>query len=214
MSNKSKTLNQDRLTLILATLSILLVSVAVVLIVRAFLTSQAEEKTNEFWPMTYTDTNLVEPEQNFDLENGATTITKNATVENPAGLQKKPVCVRMAVVCKVYDEAGINVSNKFNCEATFTIDETKWQEIDGFYYYKSVLMPGVSTTNLFNSEISISNTEDIPSNYQIKIDVIADTVQAVETDSADWKASDITANCACTAWGVSATLTGQQIEWA
>ncbi len=218
MSNKLKALNKDRLTVILATLSILLVSVAVVFVVRAFLTAQSEENINEFWPMTYTDTQVEEPRQNFTLQNGNVTIDKDATVNNPAGSQKKPVYVRMAVICKVYDNMGINVSNKYNCEASFDIDESNWQYLDGYYYYKSVLMPGASTTNLFDSNVTISNTDNIPSNYEINIDVIADTVQAVEIDSAKWTADDITVNCAQNAWNVTGTIPAsdtsrESVQW-
>ncbi len=218
MSSKSKSLTKDRLTLILATLSILLVSVAGVMAVRAYLLAKSNEKINEFSPMTYTDTEIQEVTGDEYQLSATSTIDKDAVVHNPEGVQKKPVYVRVAVVCKVYDEAGINVSYKYNCQASFTIDDTTWQSIDGFYYYKSALLPGASTTNLFNSDVTISNTTDIPSNYTIKLDVISDTVQAVETDSSKWTKDDLDPVLANDAWGVTGTIDStdasrEKISW-
>ena len=211
--NKSKSFNKDKWTVFMGTFAILLFSVVTVLVVRAYLTARSEEKLNEFAPMTYTDTEIVEPQKEFSLTGGATTIAKSATVSNPAGSQKKPVFVRVAVVCSVYDLSGVNVSYKHNCQASFTTASGWTKGADGYYYYNSIIDPGESTTELFGSDVSISNTADLPDGYTINIDVIADTVQAVSIDSSKWTADDYTASEVSTAWGIAPTLNGKTVTW-
>lgn len=213
MRNKAKSFNQDKWTVFMGTFAILLFSVVTVLVVRAYLTARSEEKLNEFAPMTYTDTAIVEPQTEFDLTGGANTIAKSATVSNPAGSQKKPVFVRVAVVCSVYDSSGINVSYKYNCQASFTTADGWTKGTDGYYYYNSIIDPGESTTELFGSDVSISNTSTLPSGYTINIAVIADTVQAVSIDSSKWTADDYTASEVSTAWGIAPSLSGKTVTW-
>lgn len=217
MVNKAKSMRQNRLTVIMATSAILLVSVVCVLVVRAYLTARSNEKLNEFAPMTYTDTEIHEDTTQYTLS-VASTIDKNAVVHNPAGSQKKPVYVRVAVVCKVYDKDGINVSTKYNCQPTFTLASDWTNGDDGYYYYNKVLLPGEDTSNLFASDITISNTADVPTDHTIKIDVIADTVQAVLTDSSKWSKADLDPSAANGAWGVTGTIdstddTRESISW-
>lgn len=212
MSNKAKAFNKDKWTVFMATAAILLVSAAGVLVVRAYLVAQSEQKQNEFAPMTYTDTEIVESQTEFKLTNGSTTISKKATISNPAGAQKKPVFVRVAVVCSVYDADGVNVAYKYNCAASFTT-ASGWTLKDGYYYYNSIVDPGESTTELFGSDVTISNTKDLPNDYKINIDVIADTVQAVSTDSSRWTADDYTIEEITKAWEVTPILSGKNVTW-
>lgn len=213
MSHKAKAFNKDKWTVFVATAAILLVSVVGVLAVRAYLVAQSEQKNNEFAPMTYTDTQIEEPQTEFELTDGATTIQKKATISNPAGEQKKPVFVRVAVVCSTYDAEGINVAYKYNCTASFTTASGWTLKDDGYYYYNSIVDPGESTTELFGSAVSISNTEDLPNDYKINIDVIADTVQAVSTDSSKWTSDDYTTAEIATAWGITPALNGKTVTW-
>lgn len=200
MNNKSKTVRKDRFTVVMATVAILFLSVVVVFVVRAYLIAQSEEKQNNFAPMTYTDTEINEPQTEFTLS-GSSTISKKATVNNPAGAQKKPVFVRVTVVCSVYDSEGINVAYKYNCAASFTA-ASGWTKDGNYYYYNKIVDPGEATTELFGSDVSISNTADLPNDYKINVDVIADTVQAVSTDSSKWTADDYTALEVQKAWNV------------
>lgn len=212
MSNKAKAFNKDKWTVFMATAAILLVSAVGVFAVRAYLVAQSEQKQNEFAPMTYTDTEIVESQTKFELSQ-TSTISKKATISNPEGTQKKPVFVRVAVVCSVYDAAGVNVSYKYNCTASFNTADNWTLKDDGYYYYNFIVDPGESTTELFGSDVIIRNTEDLPNDYKINIDVIADTVQAVSTDSSKWTSDDYTTDEIAKAWGLTPALSGKSVTW-
>ena len=212
MSSKSEK-KRNRRTAILATIGIMSVAVAAVFAVRAYLNAQSEEKKNEFAPMTYTDTNVEEPVTSGTIPSDNTDVNytwtnKSATVKNSAGTDKKPVFVRVAVKYMVYDSAGVNVSTKYSDIGLEFTSPADWTEIDGYYYYNKILDPGESTSDVFNGGgVTITNADKLPEGYEVKIDVIADTVQAVSVDTSLWTADDYTASEVTKAWGKTPNIT-------
>ena len=75
---------------------------------------------------------------------------------------------------------------------------------DGYYYYNAIVPPGGQTTEIFgndtNHSIKVLLDKDLPDGYKVEVDVIADTVQAVATDSSKWKASDYTTDEVSKVW--------------
>ena len=62
------------------------------------------------------------------------------------------------------------------------IDETKWTEKDGWYYYNTPLVHGATTTSLFTQ---VSFDISMPNMYQNSTVEIAVTAQAVQTANND-----------------------------
>ena len=200
----------DRSSLLLAlcaVMGVVVVSVAGVLVVRANLTAKTNNKINPFAPMTYTNTEIKEDHDTWsDIEQDSSydvSVAKKAKVENNDGTDKKPVFIRVAVTYSVYDSAGVNITSEHPC--TLSFDEgSGWvkKNDDGYYYYNAIVVPGGLTNELFGSDVKVSfnDGDALPSGARVEIDVVADTVQAVATDSSKWKASDYTADEVSKVW--------------
>ncbi len=195
---------------ICAVLGIVVVSVAGVLVVRAYLTAVTNNKINPFAPMTYTNTEIDEPEDEFSStqdSNKDITVAKSAKVKNLAGNDKKPVFIRVALTYSVYDSNGVNVTSEYPIQGYSFPNNlgSGWTELsDGYYYYNAIVPPGGQTTEIFgndtNHSIKVLLDKDLPDGYKVEVDVIADTVQAVATDSSKWKASDYTTDEVSKVW--------------
>lgn len=204
--------------MVLVAMATVVVSIASVLIVRAYLSASTDNKINEFAPMTYTNIGIQETFNASLSYNGTTAIvSKDAAVQNLAGSDKKPVFMRVKLLCTVYDANGYNVSLDYS-DVSVTWNPAAsgdWTSIGDYYYYYRIVLPGESTSKLFaSSNVSIVNGQSVPSGYTIHVDILADAVQAVSTDSARWKASDYTSSNAAdnpevkVAWGIKpATIT-------
>ena len=206
---------------VLAVTCVALVSVVAVLAVRAYLNAQTDEKHNKFSSMTYTNIAIEEPELSLDIqfhggEDGF--VTKDAEIVNVEGGDKKPVYLRTTVVTTVYNNKGENVSFLY---PDVYVDWSPgsiwdWTRRDGYWYYNQILLPGEATSKLFHSsygnEVQIINAEQLPSYYKVHVTILADAVQAVSTDSANWSVGDYydmldnPNNEVQTAWGVTPTL--------
>lgn len=204
---------------------VILISVVSVLVVRAYLSTVTQAKGNPFTPleMTYTDTETVEPggsSYGIVIESGETTGTlqhegtdKSAYVHNSKGEDKKPVFVRVTMVMNIYDANGVNVTRKYpDCAPNYVHGSggsNDWVADNSHpvrYYYKHVLLPDGETSNVFDS-VNISNADQLPQNATVKIRVITDTVQAVETDERSWTAADYKYDQVAFAWtGATATV--------
>jgi hypothetical protein len=202
LMNRDKKTEYNRwMPYICAILGIMVVSVAGVLVVRAYLTAVTNNKINPFAPMTYTNTEIDEPATTWNKTptdaNPDITIDKSAIVKNLPGNDKKPVFIRVAVTYSVYNGDGVNVTSDYPInELQFTQgdDWTKGSTFtnhpDEYYYYNAIVIPGDQTTEFFKTDVTVDFDSKLPAGYRVEIDVIADTVQAVSTDSAKWKASD------------------------
>ena len=195
-----------------ASAGVVFVSVAMVMVVRAYLTAQTDSKTNPFAPMTYTNTDVYEPEDSFTVneETEGNTFRKAIQVYNNEGGDKKPVFARIAIIPTVYDADGLNVTTDYpNITVTLpaNYNTTDWNKYEDYYYYKYVLDPGDYSTPLFSTGqeftiVGIEGATSLPSGYYVDIAVVLDTVQAIETDSALWtETKPYTTSCADSAWG-------------
>lgn len=204
MGNKSKSFKREKWMAVIATASIIFISIVNVMVVRAYLTAQSDEMQNEFAPMTYTDTEIYESTSKNLTMDTSYIVEKSAVVKNPAGGQKKPVFVRVAVVCAVYDPSGINIAYQYNCTASFTLNTADWTKgSDGYYYYNKIVDPGEETSELFDGKsVKINNAESLPEDCTVHVNVIADTVQAVSTDSSKWTKDDYTVVEVSKAWEI------------
>lgn len=206
---------------ICAVMGIIIVSVSGVLIVRAYLTAKTNDKINPFAPMTYTNTEVSEPEHEFSSTqdiNKDITVAKSAKVKNLAGSDKKPVFIRVALTYSVYDENGVNVTSEYPIQGYEFPNGlgTGWtQKNDGYYYYNAIVPPGGETNEIFapvdpevkSPRLKVLLDKDLPTTYRIEVNVIADTVQAVATDSSKWTASDYTAAEVNKVWNHHPTFT-------
>lgn len=166
----------------------------------AYLTAETNSKTNLFQPYTLTDTQIYEPNTDYQIKEASSYSVdgKTVTVQNPYGTDKKPVYVRMIATVsgkstgEVVDEVTIDSLTTAKILDGKTLNEDYWVKgDDGYYYYKYVLYPGYQTQELFkNGKIYISKNEDIT------ITFTTDTVQAW----ANGKRGVINTSFASTAW--------------
>ena len=180
---------QNKTVLVLACLGIAVTVTAMVLVVRAYLVSQTGSKTNRFAPMTYTNTDIYEPTSSFEYHDPTEEINKKIQVKNNEGSDKKPVYIRVALQATVYDASGLNVTAEHPVTVTYPQTESNWSKQGDYYYYKHVVDPGHFTTVLFGTnKITVAETtgKELPNGCYVDIAVVADTVQAVETDSMLW----------------------------
>ena len=161
------------MVLLAATAGIIFLSTAVVLIVRAYLTAQSGEKNNNFSPLTYTNTEILEQNgelytfssatENPSTHKYSTTISKPAVVHNLEGKDKKPVYIRVAVKYNAYklvvpDDPNaqsyeVNVTPDYPVTLSFT-PGNGWERSldDGYLYYSYVVVPGGSTDPVFSGD--------------------------------------------------------------
>lgn len=216
-----------------AVFGIIVVSVAAVFVVRAFLTDFTQKRENEFASITYTNIDIVEPggktyTVSLDLNNqnhyvsGNGTVTKDAQIKNLDGEDKKPVYLRIKTLLTVYDADGNNVTLDY-CfgsepvslqEPAYLQQTADWYKgTDGYYYYKHIMVPGQTTDHIFPGnatdgyKATINNAVVLPDNAHVHIDILADAVQAVSTDTVLWTAADYYTAASIgevqTAWGMT-----------
>ena len=212
----------DVMVLLAATAGIIFLSTAVVLIVRAYLTAHSGEKNNNFSPLTYTNTEILEQNgelytfssatENPSTHKYSTTISKPAVVHNLEGKDKKPVYIRVAVKYNAYklvvpDDPNaqsyeVNVTPDYPVTLSFT-PGNGWERSldDGYLYYSYVVVPGGSTDPVFAGDnVTLIMDKEPEDDVYFHIDLVADTVQAVSTDSAKWTSSDFEKTDAQSVW--------------
>lgn len=238
----------NRVPVIFTAFGAVVVTAAVILVVRAYLTAQSAELSNPFGPMTYTDFEIGEvvsdpTSSQWAVESGAQendkynlNVNKDAFVTVRKTNQLKPVYVRLCVTTAVYESAASDASDAINISAQYPDVQAQWTlntgdwtakpSTDGtnttFYYYNKIVLPEYigtftgdgSTTDIFASQLTILNAKKIPKGAEIRINVIADCVQAVSGDSSRWreeKDGEYPARFSTTevqqAWGIAPTGT-------
>ena len=240
--------------LIYAFFGVIVVSIAGVLVVRAYLTAQSDTLVNPFSGMTYTNINIddtLSADVTWTIPEGGSadfTVTKHAKVDVPASNELKPVYVRLMITTAVYESVDKNgvladdISATLNpaVYASWTLNTTDWTKktVNGvdYYYYNKIVLPtddlnGI-TSDIFgtgNNNVTVVNGKNIPAGAEVRINVIADTVQAVSVDTVNWakNSSDkFSATEVAQAWGltptgpsggalpgVQSTGNGLKIEW-
>ena len=73
--------------------------------------------------------------------------------------------IRVAVIANAVDEDGNIV---LGTAPTFTVDTSKWDLVDGYYYYKGIVLAGGSTTSLFADDVYFANGE---------VNILAESIQ-------------------------------------
>lgn len=191
-----------------------------------FLEVTTDTKINPFYPKTYTDIEIQEPNgKNYSLEDNATEVKnaegngKEVKFTNPSGNTKWEY-VRVKVIAVVKNSDGSNASipvvytlSAENIDAAVT-ESTKWlcttseNDSNAYFYYINPLEPGKSTTNLFhNLTISSPSVEELAIKEQhIEFSVITDTIQAQKDEVRVDGQPIFTAEYAEEAWGVSGIL--------
>lgn len=101
--------------------------------------------------------------------------------------------IRAAVVINLADENdNIYAANLAQDSYCTVLYGDRWQQLGGYYYYKGIVTNGGITANLIDSCCGT----DVPAGYHLKVQIIADAIQAQGTDK--------NGNAAVTdAWGVS-----------
>jgi len=88
-------------------------------------------------------------------------------IGTPTGLLKQPTANAI-----VMGEITLNFANEW---------DTNWFYKDGYFYYKKVLNPGQTTTQLLSGVTLTNSTPEMTAKYQnikVKIEVMADVLQA------------------------------------
>lgn len=222
---KRRSAGHYRLKAFAGTAAVMVVALAGVWAVNAYLSAQTGVTTNNFTPQkfTYTDIGIKETIDDeatkYTLSVNGTTGTlksgdndKYAQISVTAGEDKKPVFIRATLVMNIYDSNGANITaecTEKEITPAYTIG-SKWSSktrADGltYYYYNEIVVPGKTTEELFTA-VSIANADQLPDNSHVEIDVIADAVQAVSDDGQSWNASHYTTDEIYTAWGLRPTM--------
>lgn len=164
-----------------------------------------ETKTNAFYPKTYVDMDITEPNGNRytvtedpqNSDKGTVTTTKTDITDNNKnksacvtinGANKKSVVVRARIIAEIYNQSGecVGTTNEYTLEQTNLITSTpsegkKWYKNGNIYYYTSILHANERTTNLFDS-VTLTKLSEIPDGGEVKFHVIVDTLE-VETET-------------------------------
>lgn len=131
--------------------------------VYAYLSATAEGPTDTFIPAISTDPSVSVTSQ---------TATATASVTVPSA--GYPVYVRAAVVVNWTKDGAICATPK---DATYSVDADGWTKIDHFYYYNSAI--DASNDVVLQNTITVIYTE--VDGYEVQVQVIAQTIQAVGT---------------------------------
>ena len=110
---------------------------------------------------------------------------KVVKISNTTNDSKSPVLVRVSIIPRWEDEKGLPSTNLSVDVVKLKFSEgEKWLKgDDGYYYYKSLLQPQESTSEILKS-VSLEIPENEKSKYKgktLKIDVNAESVQANKT---------------------------------
>ena len=177
MGHGIKKLITKKRVLIAAT--VVTVSGIAVFATMAQLSGKSNDKENPFAPMTITDIQIEEPSgTDYVMDHNDTVKTKQVMINNPAGEAKKPVFIRVKVVPSVKNAQGAFTDGQVEIDQTATQISEDWLYDSGYYYYKRVVMPGQSTTELFK-ESTVKLICDLQEGQTVDLSVIADSVQAI-----------------------------------
>ena len=102
--------------------------------------------------------------------------TFNGTTKGPVSVTNTgnvPAYIRVAIVGNKLDDDGNIVLSGGGFDDK--VDRTKWDYVDGYYYYKGVVDPNGTTDYLFgNTNITLSSE-----NGKFQLDILAESIQAL-----------------------------------
>lgn len=148
---------------------------------KAFIQKETEKKTNAFSPKKYTDVDIKEPNGNEYIINsdGELAKEKSAKFENPNN-NTKDEYIRARVIGIIRNNDGSNVGIEPDLNFEFT-NEALWEKKGDYYYYKKIVKPGESTSNLFNDmKVGSDTLSKLEEGQYIEVDVIADSIESTK----------------------------------
>ena len=98
---------------------------------------------------------------NEKFENGTksdVSVTNNGNID---------AYIRVAIVANAVDENGNIIAGK---APSYTVNETNWQYLDGYYYYKGAVAPDGRTEALFTGSVTVTNGE---------LNILAESIQVL-----------------------------------
>ena len=98
---------------------------------------------------------------NEKFENGT---KRDVSVTNTGNID---AYIRVAIVGNAVDENGNIIAGT---APSYTVDETKWQLLDGYYYYKGAVAPGDTTKQLFKGGVDVTGGE---------LNILAESIQVL-----------------------------------
>lgn len=160
-----------------------------------------ETKSNAFYPKSYVDVGLREPNgQDYSIDADNIVVNdggegKQVYVEN-AGCSKKSVILRAKIVAEIYDESKELYQGDLNSadykvsvgnDATYDSKASgHWYYSEGYYYYTSILDVDTKTTDLFDRvEITDEGIDKIPEGCCVKFHVMIDCLDAAVYTNGD-----------------------------
>lgn len=91
-------------------------------------------------------------------------IKRDVTVTNNGNID---AYIRVAIVANAVDKDGNIIAGK---APSYTVDETKWQLLDGYYYYKGAVAPNGKTEALFSGRVDVTGGE---------LNILAESIQVL-----------------------------------
>ena len=92
-------------------------------------------------------------------------ITKSGvTVTNTGNID---AYIRVAIVANAVDENGNIIAGT---APSYTVNETNWQYLDGYYYYKGAVAPDGTTEALFTGSVTVTGGE---------LNILAESIQVL-----------------------------------
>ena len=92
------------------------------------------------------------------------TTKSGVTVTNKGNID---AYIRVAIVANAVDENGNIIAGT---APSYTVDETKWQLLDGYYYYKGAVKPDRTTEQLFKGDVKVTGGE---------LNILAESIQVL-----------------------------------
>lgn len=162
-------------------LALVVISICTFGVTKAFIQSETEKKTNTFSPKKYTDVEIKEPNGNqyiIDV-NGELTESKSASFENPDN-NTKDEYIRAKVIGIIRNEDGSNAGIAPDLDIQYK-DDTCWEKIGEYYYYKKIIQPGESSSNLFDDmKVGDSTFNKLMEGQYIEVSVIVDSIESTK----------------------------------
>lgn len=162
-------------------LGIFLIGMCTYGVTKAFIKGETDKEINAFAPKKYTDVEIKEPNGNEYIidSNGNLNESKSAKFENPDN-NTKPEYIRAKVIGVVRNADGSNAAILPKLDVQYS-DDSKWEKIGDYYYYKKVVQPGESSSNLFDDvKVSTDTLSQLKEDQYIEVSVIVDSIESTK----------------------------------
>ena len=79
--------------------------------------------------------------------------------------------IRVAIVANAVDENGNIIAGT---APSYTVNETNWQYLDGYYYYKGAVAPNGKTEALFSGDVKVTDVK-----VTGELNILAESIQVL-----------------------------------